>query len=340
LRAPTDGVSLDTMIQVRVRGLLFAPGILFGLVACDDDNVMTTVDGGVDASSRLGDASPTQPPARCSDASPLPCPPPEYATWPMPNPQSLPLPNPSGFTLTADTATDRVTGLQWQREHTEKLDWQTALDTCVTLSLQGYDDWRLPSRIELVSTTDDTRKPTTDGLAFEKTALDYFWSSSTVSYDTSLAYSVYFGAGLTAYGMKDGASAHVRCVRGGTSGVLPRYIIGADEVVDRNTGLVWQRQASTEGLSFATANLLCNESKLGDKETWRLPSTKELQTIVEERFAKPMIDPAVFPDTPNGRYWTSSVAGAGSTNAVYLEMGDGSTEQAAAGEAFFIRCVR
>jgi Protein of unknown function (DUF1566) len=333
------------MIHARVRGLQFAPGMLLFLVACENTSVMMAVDTGVDGGTQTMDASPPdaspQPPANCSDADPLPCPPPGYATWPMPNPQSLPLPNPGSFTLTPDTATDRVTGLHWQRAHTAKLDWQTALETCANLTLQGYDDWRLPSRIEIVSMVDYTRQPTVDGQAFENTALDYFWSSSTVSYDTSLAYSVYFGAGLTAYGMKGGASAHVRCVRGGTSGVVPRYTIGTDEVVDRNTGLVWQRQASTEGLSFATANLLCNESKLNGKMNWRLPSTKELQTIVEERFAKPMIDPAVFPNTPNGRYWTSSAAGgAGSTNGVYLEMGDGTTEHAASGEPFFVRCVR
>lgn len=328
------------------QGLLFAPGLIL-LVACDDTNVTTTVDTGVDTAGQQQEDAASRPdtnaqvPTHCSDASALPCPPPEYATWPMPNPQSLPLPNPGGFSVTADTATDRVTGLQWQREHTEKLDWQTAVDTCQNLSLQGYDDWRLPSRIEIVSMVDYTRQPTADGLAFEKTALDYFWSSSSVSYDASLAYSVYFGAGLTAYGMKGGASAHVRCVRGGTAGISPRYTISADEVLDRNTGLIWQRQASSEGLSFTTAILLCSESKLNGKVNWRLPSTKELQTIVEERFAKPMIDTAVFPNTPNGRYWTSSTAGgAGSTNAVYLEMGDGTTEHAASGEPFFVRCVR
>jgi Protein of unknown function (DUF1566) len=323
--------------------------ILPAVSGCDDSPSNTTADAATDGvASGNRDASMMPSPdggplsaPNCADAGSLPCPPPEYATWPMPNPQSLPLPNPGGFTVTDKTATDRITGLQWQRTHTEKRDWQNAVDTCATLSLEGYDDWRLPSRIELISTIDYTRQPTTDNSAFADTALDYFWSSSTVSYDPMLAYSVYYGAGLTAYGRKSGASAHVRCVRGGRPGVVPRYTISADEVGDRNTGLVWQRRVPAETLSFATANLLCNESTMGGHSDWRLPSLKEMQTIVEERFANPMVDPVVFPDTPRGRYWTGSAADAsGSTNAVYLEVGDGTTEHAATGEPFFVRCVR
>jgi len=331
-----------------MRGCSFAATVFFALLGCGDDLAKTRPDAATDAVvSAPSDASrPPAPdggpatPSPCGDADPQPCPPQGYATWPMPNPQSLPLPNPGSFTVTPLTATDRITGLQWQRAHTEKRTWQHALDTCAALSLEGYDDWRLPSRIELVSSIDDTRQPTTDHAAFAATAVDYFWASSIVSFDTTLAYSVYFGAGLTAYGRRSEPTAHVRCVRGGSPGVVPRYTISANEVTDRNTRLVWQRQVASEPLSFATANILCDESTQGGHADWRLPTLKEIQTIVEERFATPMIDPAVFPDTPSGRYWTSSAANQGATNAVYFDAGDGQTEHAAFDEPLFVRCVR
>jgi hypothetical protein len=41
---------------------------------------------------------------------------------------------------------------------------------------------------------------------------------------------------------------------------------------------------------------------------WRLPTIKELQTIVDE--SRPSIDPTAFPGAPLGNYWSSSpVAG-------------------------------
>ena len=61
--------------------------------------------------------------------------------------------------MTDDVATDAVTQLQWQR-HTpdDTFTWPEAEQYCGCLTLAGYDDWQLPSRMELVSIVDYTKQ--------------------------------------------------------------------------------------------------------------------------------------------------------------------------------------
>ena len=86
------------------------------------------------------------------------------------------------YTVDQDTVTDDVTGLQWQRaEAPAPLDWWDARDYCVGLELAGHDDWRLPSRVELVSLLDyGGLDPTIDQDAFP-TASSQLWMICTAT---------------------------------------------------------------------------------------------------------------------------------------------------------------
>src|SRR5947208_2272718 len=112
---------------------------------------------------------------------------------------------------------DRVTGLWWQRAvDAQMLQWRQAGAACGCLDLAGHRDWRLPSRIELVSIVDFTRHdPAIDGGAFPDTPTDWFWSSSPVSgSDPPAAWYVAFFDGNT-HQAELTVSYHLRCVRGG-----------------------------------------------------------------------------------------------------------------------------
>ena len=80
---------------------------------------------------------------------------PTFANWPMPNPASAGLPNPSSYdTSIAGVVRDNVTGLMWQQTDVLTGDITTlsgAAAYCSALRLGGFTDWRLPSRIEIVS---------------------------------------------------------------------------------------------------------------------------------------------------------------------------------------------
>jgi hypothetical protein len=136
----------------------------------------------------------------------------------MPNPDNVapPLPHPAVYkSLVQNTMTDMVTNLMWQ----QPLDTTTcatgcmqadAANYCAQLSLGGYSDWRLPTRIELVSLIDFTMLPPTIDPKFTGTPAAGFWSASLTG--SMSAWFVNFANGAT-YTMPVGTLLRVRCVR-------------------------------------------------------------------------------------------------------------------------------
>ncbi|WP_158586030.1 DUF1566 domain-containing protein [Leptospira yasudae] len=64
-----------------------------------------------------------------------------------------------------------------------------------------------------------------------------------------------------------------------------------------------------ETSNWATAVAYCSSlgTTLGDGRQWRLPTVKELISIVDySRSTKPIINPTLFPNTAEGRFWTST----------------------------------
>jgi hypothetical protein len=92
--------------------------------------------------------------------------------------------------------------------------WSQAVAYCPTLNLAGHSDWRLPSRIELVSLVDlgVTSGPMINSTYFPSTPAAVFWSSSPSAGSSSEAWRVSFNWGPTFY--YDVSSTDlVRCVR-------------------------------------------------------------------------------------------------------------------------------
>ena len=150
-----------------------------------------------------------------------------WALWPMPNPASQPgLPNHASYTIQDLVVVDNVTHLTWQR-FPDTLSfaaytWTDAQAYCASLTLGCYTDWRLPTRIELISIVDYARNvagqsmvPTIDPVAFPATPMEGFWSSTVDSTGVAAPYVWFtdFGTGETTAVQTDFASKRVRCVR-------------------------------------------------------------------------------------------------------------------------------
>lgn len=108
----------------------------------------------------------------------------------------------------------------------------------------------------------------------------------------------------------------------------PRFTIRptklADSVEDAQTNLRWQRGTDQQAkMTYEDAVKYCNDLDL-DGRGWRIPSTQELQTLIDKRFA-PMIDDAVFRGVPSeaddlAGFWTLA-EGAGMAPEVYFSKG-------------------
>jgi hypothetical protein len=261
-------------------------------------------------------------------------------------PNSTPgLPNPQSFdTQTAGVVTDRVTGLMWQRDLDGKLPtFGQATQMCDALTLGGYDDWRLPSRIELVSILDNTRtQPSINVTAFPQTPNDWFWTSSLAADNPQAAWYVYFYFGYPKTDLVSNQFS-ARCVRPLVPHPAPavRYETQADTVRDVATGLTWQRAVPADTFAFDAAISHCSQLTLAGKPGWRLPSLVELLTLIDERAAdSPMIDRVAFPDTPGEPFWSSTYFGGvpGMAWQVYFDHGSGLYGLPNA--TFRVRCVQ
>jgi len=266
-----------------------------------------------------------------------------WARWPMPNAHLPGLPNPHDYDVSSPgVVVDRITGLMWQRRLSNTfVSWQKAQLQCASLSLAGYSDWRLPSRIELVTLLDTTHtQPSIDTDAFPATPTDWFWTSSRAADDPNSAWYVYFYFG---YPKTDdmGNTFSFRCVRTARQppAVEPRYETQAHDVRDVATGLRWERAPTTQTMSFEGARTYCDGLNLDGHAHWRVPTLAELLTLVDERAPAPMIDRTAFPGAPADAVWTSSTFANGAELAWYVRFDRGSGLYGRLIEPFHVRCV-
>lgn len=123
-------------------------------------------------------------------------------------------PNPASYTDNKDgTITDEVTKLIWQQGvPATRYNWVKAKEYCKDLALADYNDWRLPSIIELVSVVDLSQLISTfNHTYFPSTPSDMFWSSSPFVGSSSFAWGVTFHHGYST-SVDVSILNYVRCV--------------------------------------------------------------------------------------------------------------------------------
>jgi len=218
---------------------------------------------------------------------------------------------PASYTLNGDgTTTDNVTGLMWQYDMGAKMTLEQAQDKARALRLGGHNDWRVPTVKELYSLIDfngrvlgsnalnpfiDTRyfhQPLGDASSGERQIDAQTWSSTVYRGNT-------MGKGETIFGVNfvDGRikgypkisprtrapnAMYFRMVRGNPAYGVNRFVDNHDGTVsDLATGLMWQQADSLQGLDWQAALRYSQDLRLADYDDWRLPSVKELQSIVD-----------------------------------------------------------
>ena len=322
---------------LRTRGVVALGLVLSGAAGCHPDAAGTVADGEV---ARAPDGA-----ADASGGCAVVAPSSHWATWPMPDSTSTVTASAPSYDVgVTGVVSDRVTGLTWQRAvSADSYGWAAAADHCACLRLAGHDDWRLPTRIELVSLIDVRRQsPAIDPSAFPDTPGEWFWTSSRAADDPAAAWYVAFFDGDTHH-MDVETPYRVRCVRVDEAAVPARRAVVRDDgtVVDAATGLTWQRTADPALRTWSEAGAACaGLGSDGGASSWRLPTAKELQTLIDETRVDPAIDLTAFPDTTGDSFWTSSPLAGQDGYAWFVSFYAGVAYNSPTAEPHRARCVR
>lgn len=129
------------------------------------------------------------------------------------------------------------------------------------------------------------------------------------------------------------------------------FFSGSDSITDNYTALTWQRQAPATTMTFAAAVAYCSGLSLDSNTTWRVPSYKELLTLVDESphleyqggaLVPVAIDGHAFPPptSVDYLYWTSSLSPVDNASAYLVDFKSGiATTGPMQGTSAYVRCV-
>ena len=286
-----------------------------------------------------------------------------FAEWPMPDAAADSAVKPN-YTVKERVILDKVTNLRWQRELPDVFPgckaryplkrvlqgegtgctWLEAREYCSQPEIAealGPGEWRLPTKIELESLLDVTRIDAIDP-AFDTYPIDFFWSATPVHnpQGLNLAWAVDFSDGYpyTSGRFKGG---RVRCVSstGETAGGAPDHSFDADGTRDNRTGLVWQRFQDSATRTYSESVEYCQTLDL-QGDGWRLPTLKELLTIVDPTRRSPALVASSFPFTQPARFWSSSKRVDDEDEAYQVDFDIGGVIYTSVMDKHFVRCVR
>ena len=110
---------------------------------------------------------------------------------------------------------DAQTGLMWTRKNVlpDAVNFNSAKAALSEFDLGGFRDWRLPTRAELVSLVDDTRRDPaidTEHFACESS---WYWASTPDAGVPEFAWGVNFSYGGSCFGHRDYDGGFVRACR-------------------------------------------------------------------------------------------------------------------------------
>ena len=115
-----------------------------------------------------------------------------------------------------NTVYDSSINLTWQddkRAKTITRNWKDSIEYCKNLDFKTYNDWRLPTKNELITIVDDTRKPAIK-VEFKNSTSNYYWSSFTYDSGSDFAWYIDFSNSDAYNSFKDN-NYYIRCVRSG-----------------------------------------------------------------------------------------------------------------------------
>ncbi|MDH3348520.1 MAG: DUF1566 domain-containing protein [Desulfobulbaceae bacterium] len=207
---------------------------------------------------------------------------------------------------------DQRTGLQWHKQQlADPMPWNEAQRYCEELQLGEADDWRLPTRQELQTIVNyscmefglnkDERPECFAHPADENVC---YWTATTVAAVDPFAVKICFSSNKAEMADKE-ETLYVMPVRGDPL-IRGQFVDNKDNTVtDLATDLMWMGDEA-KSMTWKDSLKYCNNTRVGGYDDWRLPSVKELASLVDETKHEPSIDSDAFIGARSAPYWSST----------------------------------
>jgi hypothetical protein len=234
------------------------------------------------------------------------------------------------------TVTDNVTGLMWQKTDSGEMTWESAVAGALTLNLGGFADWRLPTPLEAFSILNHDRNPALDPAVFSNPASSvpqYWWTNDFYANDATRVWVTNSGGGIGPHPKTETISAggtarfHARYVRGAKPTLSHNYANNLDgTITDLDAGLMWTQAPSPTALSWTGAIQYAESLTTAGYTDWRLPTVKELESLVDitqatattTAAAKTAINRTLFPSVTPTAYWSATALNSGTLTSSWL----------------------
>ncbi len=117
---------------------------------------------------------------------------------------------------------------------------------------------------------------------------------------------------------------------------------GNGTVSDNNTGLMWQKGENSSTMLWSSSVSYCDGLALGGFSDWRLPSEKELGSLIDYSISNPgpMIRTAYFPNAKKSYYWSATSFAGDANKAWNILFSDGTENYYIKDSYYNLRCVR
>lgn len=202
--------------------------------------------------------------------------------------------------ITSNVVTDAKSGLMWQDDedaNSIEMDWQSAVEYCQEYTLDGYEDWHLPSAEELLTITDKSLYSPAIKKEFNNIVSKKYWSSSSSAKDEIFAWSVDFKVGRTST-PDDKMSEHfVRCARISQYNTLP-----FDALISK----IYKQYQDDEVREQDEAVLIRTDDENKTTFETRVKKSRAIKKTLEVTWGKPIISDLEYDRTK--RYFTANLS--------------------------------
>jgi hypothetical protein len=122
-----------------------------------------------------------------------------------------------------------------------------------------------------------------------------------------------------------------------------QLVLGNQGVMDKETGLVWQKNLDTTSRNWYDSQVYCNTLNLGSRMGWRVPTLQELTSLVDQTQTNPPLPSGhPFANVQNTFYWVATTKAIDTSAAWLVSMHDGdlSSQYKSVNYYHYVWCVR